>query len=60
MSYCHIMSKDEFVTRMLADQEIRKEKRRRAWSDYVSYCKARRTRIDHKTYMKRKQGGGRG
>lgn len=57
----HIMKKDEFVARMLADQEARKEAKReaekKAYQDYIAYVRRRSIRIEHKRYIKNKREG---
>lgn len=53
MNY-RIMKKDEFVARMLADQELCRERRRGREMEYIQYCKDRRTKIEHKKYLKEK------
>lgn len=56
-----VMKKDEFVERMLADQEARKEAKReaekKAFQDYISYVRRRSIRIEHKRYIKNKKEG---
>ena len=59
MNY-RVMKKDEFVARMLADQELRRRSRKPAYRPpNVLYCyiHERDERITHKQHIKRKQGG---
>lgn len=63
-----IMKKDEFRERMLADQEIRRERkaeeekarRRRERYEYIDYAKDRRTRIQHHIGLQQKSKGVKG
>lgn len=57
MRYMRVIPKDEFVTRMLADQQLRKEKRIDAAHAYAGYRAARSQKIEHRIAMKQKRKG---
>jgi len=52
--YCRVMKKEEFVERMLADQELRRKRRRRDVLEYIQYCKSRRLKLEHRKYLREK------
>lgn len=52
--YCRVMKKEEFVERMLANQELRRERRRRDMIEYIQYCKTRRLKLEHRKYLREK------
>ena len=51
---CRVMKKDEFTARMLADQELRRERKKNV---LVGYLKERNDRHLHRQHIKYKQGG---
>ena len=54
-----IMKKEEFVARMLVDQELRREKKNKEkHSILYGYVKERSTRIDHRHHLRMKRSGG--
>ena len=53
------ISKDEFVERMIADQNIRREKRNKERHAVIyGYVAARAYRLDHRNGLRKKRSGG--
>lgn len=53
---CRIMSREEFVTRMLADQQLRRERKREEYFNNSAYFHRRRYKSQSRYLRDKKRG----